>query len=215
MNQNSNQRCGCPYRPKKPVPPCVNTDCGMPPAMPGPRYPGYPRPMPVYSGSQRPSPMNQGGQRFIPMNQEGQWTNPASMNSQPPVPLNPGFYRPFPMNSGAQISPAVSPGAQIPMAVSSGVQISTDTSSESQQPIQQLTQQPIQQLTQQPVIPAPSSQNTAGGAFRPGFELNRMPVGMGYVPWQFWGQTYPVEQALMRGTIFPVLDYPFVMGRCR
>ena len=41
------------------------------------------------------------------------------------------------------------------------------------------------------------------------------PIGMGYVPWQQWGQTYPLERALERGTIFPELDLPFMMGRCR
>lgn len=41
------------------------------------------------------------------------------------------------------------------------------------------------------------------------------PVGMGYVPWQRWSETYPLDQGFMRGTIFPELDLPFVMGRCR
>lgn len=42
-----------------------------------------------------------------------------------------------------------------------------------------------------------------------------MPVAMAYVPWQQFNQTYPVEQAMSRGTLFPELDFPFVMGRCR
>lgn len=42
-----------------------------------------------------------------------------------------------------------------------------------------------------------------------------MMPGMTYVPWQEWGRTYPLSQALTRGTIFPDLDYPFEMGRCR
>lgn len=42
-----------------------------------------------------------------------------------------------------------------------------------------------------------------------------MVIGMGYVPWQRWRQTYPLAQAFQRGTIFPELDLPFVMGRCR
>lgn len=45
--------------------------------------------------------------------------------------------------------------------------------------------------------------------------LSGLPIGMAYVPWQRWCQTYPMEQALDRGTIFPELDLPFVMGRCR
>ena len=49
----------------------------------------------------------------------------------------------------------------------------------------------------------------------PAFDLDQFPVGMGYVPWQSWENTYPLAQGYHRGTIFPSLDYPFVMGRCR
>lgn len=49
----------------------------------------------------------------------------------------------------------------------------------------------------------------------PSFDLDRFPAGMGYVPWQNWETTYPLAQGFRRGTIFPSLDYPFVMGRCR
>lgn len=38
------------------------------------------------------------------------------------------------------------------------------------------------------------------------------PVGMGYVPVQFWQQPYALETAFRRGTIFPDLDLPFMMG---
>lgn len=44
---------------------------------------------------------------------------------------------------------------------------------------------------------------------------SRFPVGMGYVPMQRWETPYPMEHGFMRGTIFPALDYPFMMGRCR
>lgn len=40
------------------------------------------------------------------------------------------------------------------------------------------------------------------------------PVAMGYVPMQQWRQTYSIDDGFMRGTIFPELDLPFVMGRC-
>ncbi len=50
--------------------------------------------------------------------------------------------------------------------------------------------------------------NTAPGG------IEQSPVGMGYVPWQQWQQTYPLEQGFSRGTIFPDLDLPFAMGRC-
>lgn len=45
--------------------------------------------------------------------------------------------------------------------------------------------------------------------------MSGMPIAMAYVPWQRWKQTYSLEQGLNRGTIFPELDLPFVMGRCR
>ena len=37
-------------------------------------------------------------------------------------------------------------------------------------------------------------------------------VGMGYVPIQSWQQPYALETAFRRGTIFPDLDLPFMMG---
>lgn len=44
---------------------------------------------------------------------------------------------------------------------------------------------------------------------------DRFPVGMGYVPMQQWETPYPMDRGFHRGTIFPALDYPFMMGRCR
>lgn len=54
------------------------------------------------------------------------------------------------------------------------------------------------------------SQGGQGGRFP-----EYTPPGMGYVPMQQWGQVYSPEQAFRQGTIFPELDYPFMMGRCR
>ena len=42
-----------------------------------------------------------------------------------------------------------------------------------------------------------------------------MPIAMAYVPMQRWNQVYDMSRGLTRGTIFPELDLPFVMGRCR
>lgn len=39
-------------------------------------------------------------------------------------------------------------------------------------------------------------------------------VAMGYVPWQEWECTYPLDKALFIGTVFPSLDKPFEIGRC-
>ena len=37
-------------------------------------------------------------------------------------------------------------------------------------------------------------------------------VGMAYVPWQTWQSIYEPSQALMVGTIFQELDYPWMVG---
>ena len=46
-------------------------------------------------------------------------------------------------------------------------------------------------------------------------DRGRFPVGMGYVPMQNWETPYSMEMGYRHGTIFPSLDYPFVMGGCR
>ena len=38
---------------------------------------------------------------------------------------------------------------------------------------------------------------------------------MCYVPWQRWDELYEPSRAIMRGTMFPVLDKPFTGGRSR
>lgn len=61
---------------------------------------------------------------------------------------------------------------------------------------------------------APGGAAARGMRGEPG-QINGTVLAMGYVPWQRWGQTYSMEDSLKRGTIFPELDLPFVMGRCR
>lgn len=39
--------------------------------------------------------------------------------------------------------------------------------------------------------------------------LANMPVGMAYVPWQFFQEVYEPDKALLYGTIFPELNKPF------
>ena len=64
-------------------------------------------------------------------------------------------------------------------------------------------------------------QNAGTGVFPPemrppgGNALSEMSLAMAYVPMQRWTQTYTLSQGLERGTIFPELDLPFIMGRCR
>ncbi len=38
---------------------------------------------------------------------------------------------------------------------------------------------------------------------------------MAYVPFQQWQSPYCIETALCKGTVFPVLDNPFLGGRCK
>lgn len=40
------------------------------------------------------------------------------------------------------------------------------------------------------------------------------PVGMAYVPFQQWRETFDADTALSRGTLFPELDLPFLGGGC-
>ncbi len=68
---------------------------------------------------------------------------------------------------------------------------------------------------QRPPQPNPGPQCQAGEPPRPNFGPPRYPIGMGYVPVQEWETPYPKEQGFRRGTIFPSLDYPFLMGRCK
>lgn len=68
------------------------------------------------------------------------------------------------------------------------------------------------------VTPAPSGGcgcDSSSSPLIPNKNGDNMPIGMAYVPWQKWGQTYSMEQGFARGTLFPDLDLPFVMGRCR
>lgn len=46
-------------------------------------------------------------------------------------------------------------------------------------------------------------------------ENGMFPLGMAYVPMQNWSQPSPLEEGFNRGTMFSVLDLPFMMGRCR
>lgn len=85
-------------------------------------------------------------------------------------------------------------------------------------------QQPQMQpnMPQQPHVHMPQMTQPAQACDMPVFlrpnredGMSGKALAMAYVPWQPWGQTYSLEQALSRGTIFPELDLPFVMGRCR
>lgn len=65
------------------------------------------------------------------------------------------------------------------------------------------------------MMPSDSWDEMRGPQISGGFQIGQMPIGMAYVPWQQWCQTYPMEQGFRQGTIFPELDLTFMMGRCR
>ncbi|MCQ2470216.1 MAG: spore coat associated protein CotJA [Ruminococcus sp.] len=43
----------------------------------------------------------------------------------------------------------------------------------------------------------------------------KTPLAMAYVPFQEWGDVYDEDSAFERGTLFPVLDFPFERGERR
>lgn len=77
----------------------------------------------------------------------------------------------------------------------------------------------MQNQMPQPVMnrpPMPPQRGESSGILRyRDMGMEQKPLAMGYVPWQRWNQTYPMDNGFERGTIFPELDLPFVMGRCR
>lgn len=46
-------------------------------------------------------------------------------------------------------------------------------------------------------------------------DIENMPIGMAYVPWQNWQDIYAKDKGIMRGTIFAQLDKPFTKGANR
>ena len=87
----------------------------------------------------------------------------------------------------------------------------------------QMVRNPMAEPSQvnRPMASGPSMQNTSyfptGQRNCPGTvtgPVENYPIAMGYVPMQQWRQTYSIDDGFMRGTIFPELDLPFVMGRC-
>ena len=44
--------------------------------------------------------------------------------------------------------------------------------------------------------------------------LSGMPIAMAYVPWQSYGNIYPLQQALHNGTMFAELNLDFAGRRC-
>lgn len=75
-----------------------------------------------------------------------------------------------------------------------------------------------------PVSAAPCCSDVAaggiivGGCADPGCNkettLSGLPVAMAYVPWQSYGNIYPMQQALRNGTMFAELNLDFAGRRC-
>ncbi len=190
-NCNRNQRpCGSGLnRPQRPAPPCMGNNCGCCGNVPirPPQGPGPGRP-PQGPGSGRP-PQGPGPGR------------PPQGPGPGRPPQGPGPGRP-PQDPGPG-RPPQGPGPGRPSQWPSQVRPPHWTNQES-------SQQPYSMI-----------QPCDGEQIRPIRMYNEQlldrssfPVGMGYVPMQQWGQTYPISKGFERGTIFPDLDLPFMMGRC-
>ena len=79
-------------------------------------------------------------------------------------------------------------------------------------------------MTNNPRANVPRCQNVQRSAAYPGraepqvrtvtqYDFAAMPLAMAYVPPQSWGEIYPNDRALERGTLFPALDLPFKCER--
>ena len=202
MNPNSNQRCGCSCRPQIPTPPCINTDChcnpcsSLPPSPP-PKPPARPR-------QHNCGNSQQAGTIMPPVSQTSQSANAAA----PPVihpSLQPG--QPTNMTASLAMQPVYHPNQPADATVTSAMQTASQTN-----------QQPNTATSS--MQPQTSGTTAKGCGCQTGNSLTsnggicQMTIGMGYVPWQKWSHTYPMEQGFIRGTIFPELDFPFLMGRC-
>lgn len=61
-------------------------------------------------------------------------------------------------------------------------------------------------------IPTPYREYSVPGRNNPprynSSDLSDYPLAMAYIPWQRWSKTYPLEEALDHGTLFPDLYKP-------
>ena len=55
----------------------------------------------------------------------------------------------------------------------------------------------------------PASEQGNMGPHGPHGNMQPMALAMAYVPWQRWNETYPLDEGLTKGTIFPDLYLPF------
>lgn len=128
----------------------------------------------------------------IPLAPQPRTPMPQTQPPTPPVrPANQARQQCPPMASSAAMKPSASSAQQNPTAAS------------------------VPTVEAQVSSPATSGSCGCGNPLIPNTSPEQMPIGMAYVPWQRWNHTYSVEQGFARGTIFPELDLPFVMGRCR
>lgn len=65
------------------------------------------------------------------------------------------------------------------------------------------------------IMTIPTGDNERNFNFDSMTNVEEAPLGMAYVPWQMWGAVYSFTEGFERGTIFPELDLPFMIERCR
>lgn len=133
---------------------------------------------------------------------------------------------PMPQPMRSEMSQPMRPGMPQPMC--SGAQ--QPMWSDMPQPVQSDMSQPMRPDMQKPMRPGmqPSMPWSAKTDRQPSMQTDMpqinfgemmengmFPLGMSYVPIQEWSQPSPLEEGFNRGTMFSVLDLPFMMGRCR
>lgn len=224
MDCNNHERNACTQGSKMQGTPCANSSCGNPsrPAKGSACHPIRPevpiQPLRPGWGEMRDGRMGQHGAER-PMS--------GGMNSGMSGGMNGGMSGGM---SGNRQSSCCAASPMPPQAAGrTGAQTASHTSCKmASEPVipmgPQMSSQMGAQRTSQmgaqmpPQMPPQMASQTASQTVRgmAGWDaLAGLPLAMGYVPMQQWGQTYELSQGFQRGTIFPDLDLPFIMGRCR
>ena len=194
MDCNCNQWSAGSCRPQMPPPPCMNTNCGCGSSMPS--MPSMPPMPPIQPRMGEPSYSMPLDRRMPDRGYQTAGGAAADCGMKPSCG----------MKSDCGMKADCGMKSDCGMKADCGMKPSCDMKSDCGMPLSDGIMPNVSGV-QPSVCPA----NKASYLTDP---IN-LPIAMAYVPWQKWRQTYPMDKAVVRGTIFPELDLPFVMGRCR
>lgn len=227
-NQNNRSDASRRCRPQRPIPPGMNTDC----CVLGPQTPARP---PARPQGMEPAGRGEWGQRKGACGGMGSMMPGNSMGIGPWMPMDgaPGTMRPDSMEmrpsmpGGCMMDDQMQPWMEMREGGRNrqpGMERMEQGRGRSRQPEPEMAEH-MHSGNRQPETmmgdgnrrnrrPEPMMDMMNQDRAMRQDRMTGMPIGMGYVPWQRWGQTYPLSQGFQRGTIFPELDLPFMMGRC-